>query len=189
MLYLSLSFRSSTTLFCPLGTFAGSFPDTRASTLPLLLACLNASSVFAFAGPCGAFSPWSCHLAPWACLTPPAAALAPPVMVVLRRRLAGPLISALSLISAALSHARLFNLLSIAAGSCYGAFLLFHSSLQQERSGLHSSRRSRRFRSRCSCSRVARSVLSAPIPPLAGHIWLIIPNVDSLSGLSAPATT
>lgn len=100
ILYLSLSLISSTTLFCPLGTFVCRFPDICVSKFPLLLACLNASSVFALAGYCGGFSPWSRHLPPLACLTL-AAPLAPPVMVVLLRRVAGPLISALSLISAA----------------------------------------------------------------------------------------
>lgn len=98
--YLSLSWISSTALFCPLGAFACCCPDICEPKSPLLLAALNASSVFALAGHRGGFSPWSCHLLPLACLT-----LAPPPMVVLLRRAAGPLIPALSLISAApLTH-------------------------------------------------------------------------------------
>lgn len=104
MSYLSLSLISSTALLCPLGTFARCCADICGSAFPLLLACLSTSSVFAFAGYCGGFSPWSLHLCPLACLTL-AAPLAPPGMVVLLRRVAGPLISALSLISAApLTH-------------------------------------------------------------------------------------
>ena len=101
--YLSLSLISSTALLCFLGVFASCCsPDTLVclSTFPLLLACLSTSSFFALAGHSGGFSPASWHLLPLACLTP-IAPLPPPEMVVLLRRVTGPLISALSLISAA----------------------------------------------------------------------------------------
>lgn len=98
--YLSLSLMSSATLLCFLGEFAGwCCPKSPicASTFPLLLACLNTSLALAF-GYCGGFSAASCPLLPLACFPP---LPPPPEMVVLLRRLAGPLISALSLISAA----------------------------------------------------------------------------------------
>lgn len=99
--YLSLSLMSSATLLCFLGEFARCCcPKSPicASTFPLLLACLNTSLALAFAGYCVGFSAASCPLLPLACFPP---LPPPPEMVVLLRRLAGPLISALSLISAA----------------------------------------------------------------------------------------
>lgn len=102
--YLSLSLISSTALLFFLGVLASCCcPNTPmcVSTFPLLLVCRNTSSVLALAGHCGGFCMTSCHLFPLACLTLTAPLPPPTEVVVLLRRVAGPLITALSLISAA----------------------------------------------------------------------------------------
>ena len=96
--YLSLSLNSSTTLMCFLvGLCGGCCPETPISLSGFpLLGCLDTSSVLASApGLCGGFSSASWLLLPLAWFTGPL-----PVMVVLLRRVTGPFISALSLISA-----------------------------------------------------------------------------------------
>lgn len=125
--YLSLSLISSAALFCFLGVLASCCcPDTPVClfTFPLLLACLDSSSVLALAGYCGGFSPASCHLLPLACLTPTAPLLLPE-MVVLLRRVTGPLISVLSLISAA-SVTQFFTCLTLPGEQLTRVSLCFH---------------------------------------------------------------
>ncbi|TNN63810.1 hypothetical protein EYF80_026012 [Liparis tanakae] len=87
--YLSLSLKSSTSLLCFLG-LSGSrrCSISPAATFPLLPVCPDASAALSLAGGCEGFSPASVHLLPLE-------------TVVLLRRVAGPLVSALSLISAA----------------------------------------------------------------------------------------
>lgn len=108
--YLSLFWISSTGppwLHGFFGVFTASCSPSSAvcrgvSALPLYwLSRWDASSALALAGHGGGLSARSCCLLPLACLFTPGAPLPPPWMVVLLRRLAGPLISALSLMSAA----------------------------------------------------------------------------------------
>lgn len=83
-------------------TCFSSSPDCLASAFPLeWLPRWDASSALALAGHGGGFSAGSGRLLPLACLFMPGAPLPLLWMVVLLRRLAGPLISALSLMSAA----------------------------------------------------------------------------------------